>query len=207
MPSFTEDTITFNATLSDENANSYCSLAFADDYFAKLPKASTNQKSLYWASLLQAEKENLLVSACWTIEQLRFTVKIDMPGGYADNIHLRYDSLNHMNYYVANTPDGVPVRYNPFQALQFPRTRDIKTDGSTYIPERVLISQCEQAYYLAKLDTSSMELIEQGVTSDLFKGDIEVAQRFSGNYTNLAPHVKRWLAPYRLNKVKKFERG
>ena len=196
----------FNSTISDLLANSYCSTDFADDYFASLPKAATNKTSLYWAALQDGEKEQLLIAACWTIEQLKFTIKVDYPGTV--DVHLMYDNLNHMNYYSVPGTDGLPVKYTPFQALQFPRNRDILPSGTSYIPERVMIAQCEQAFYDSQFDDSAMALAEMGVTKDFFTGGgIQTSQDLQTGGTNLSPVAKRRLAPFILKKVKKFERA
>jgi hypothetical protein len=196
----------FNSTISDPLANSYCSADWADDYFAALPKATTNKTSLFWAALQDGEKEQLLIAACWTIEQLKFTIKVDYPGTV--DVHLEYDNINHMNYYSFPGNDGLPVKFSPFQSLQFPRNRDMYATGLSYIPERVMIAQCEQAFYDSQFDDSAMALAEMGVTKDFFTGGgIQTSQDLQIGGTNLSPVAKRRLAPFILKKVKKFERA
>jgi hypothetical protein len=192
-----------NAILKDELANSYCDGDYADDYFAALPKPDKNPKSIFWSELGDAEKQQLLVQACWAIERYKFTETNDLS-----DIHLAYDNVNHRSYWTVPGVGGTPIKLNPFQALQFPRNIDIRTDGSAYIPDRVLMAQCEQAYYMATLDESVLASAEQGVLHDSFSGGgINVSQRIDRNGTALSPMAKQYIRPFMLKSVKRFERA
>jgi hypothetical protein len=192
------------STLEGEDSNSYCDVAYADDYFASLPYAATNPKSKYWSGLGDSEKQNLLLQACADIEKLKFTDQYE----FAD-VHLAYDNVLHRNYYTIPGADAMSIKYNPFQNLQFPRNKDIKTDGTRYIPERVMWAQCEQAYYVgATMDESVLNAGQVGVRHDSFSGGgIQVSQKIDPNGSTLCAKAKNWVKPYMLKRTMRFERS
>ena len=195
--------ITLDNTLQGETSNSYADLAFADDYFANLPNSATNTKAVWWGLLGDGEKQQLLVLACWAIEKLKFTE----PDTLTD-VHLRYDNLNHRSYWDVPGDANTPVKSDPFQALQFPRNQDLRTDGTYFVPERVMMAQCEQAYYLGNEDFDAMAMAAQGVTRDSFKGGgVEMAQNLTRGGSTVCPLAKDLLATYILKRIKRFERA
>lgn len=56
-----------------DGTNSYVDVAYADDYFANHWNPSLSSS---WSALQSTHKNNVLVAACRTMEQIRFTVPI-----------------------------------------------------------------------------------------------------------------------------------
>lgn len=189
--------MTLDNTLSGENANSYISLAYADDYFSTHYNAD---KVALWASFTDEQKTTLLIHATTLgIEKLTFVAK---------NLYQsRNDSL-----YIS--PSGVPFVFNdlsiPYKAvfnqrLQFPRTVDINSSGVFFIPEDVKFAQCEQAVYLAEqIEDESLENSVKGIKSESFTvGPIKSFQEFdsSRQVKTISPIARQMLENYLLTSL------
>jgi hypothetical protein len=183
--------LTLISTLSAENANSYCSQAYADDYFDVHFSAL---KSATWSAFSDDQKTQLLIQACWALEQFRYTIPTygdSVPGVQWDN------KANRFTAYV--NPNNETAKYLVFQALQFPRTLDVFQDGTTYIPPRILMAQCEQAIFLATLDETALANRLQGLNLDrvnIGRGQIEVTQEYAFTGNTLAPLAHEYIKPY-----------
>ncbi len=70
--------IILNNALTDQYANSYCDVNYADSYWTD----HYNQtKAAQWLALTNQQKINLLVEACRVIETVRFTQNILLRDG------------------------------------------------------------------------------------------------------------------------------
>jgi hypothetical protein len=186
-------TITLNSTISDEFANSYCDQDFADQYFEN-HVVSTKRDA--WDALEDDQKANALIQACYIIEQLKFTV----PTNLWDS-RLQYDNLTHRYYYSYPADPSTAVKQTPLQALQFPRNVDTNFQG-TFMPERVMMAQCEQALYMTTLDESTVGDSLQGVTSQVFQaGGVTISQRMNPGGLLLSPIAQNFLNPYIMQKT------
>jgi len=184
-------------TLYGETANSYASVDFADFYFSKHINAATRSA---WAALTednpesgQDQKSFLLIQACFDIEQFKYTARIEVPV-----YHWFFDPT--VGRLLVMQPTLEPIKYNYFQALQFPRNIDYRSDGTIYIPERILWAQCEQAAYLMTFDQSVLALRSQGLIQNEIRvggtGGVMVNQKFDREGTTLAPRALAFLKPY-----------
>jgi hypothetical protein len=192
--------ILLNSTLISEDANSYCDIAFADDYFSEHFSAL---KRTTWEALGDGQKQQLLVQACMVIEQFRFTEPTTPQLS-----SLQWDNVQ--NRFTAYVPDSVNVgKYSVYQALQFPRNIDIQADGDYYIPERMKMAQCEQAIYLASLDETALANRLQGLNMDrlsLGRGEVQLTQEYFNQGTALSPIAHEWIRPY-LIKTSRMQRA
>lgn len=189
--------MTIDSTLSGENANSYVTLSYADDYFANHYNAD---KTATWASFSDEQKTALLIHAtALGIEKLTFVAK---------------HTLQSMNYTSYVSPAGLVYSFNdlalPYKAvfnqrLQFPRTVDINSSSQYFIPEDVKYAQCEQAVYLAEqIDDESLDNSAKGIKAESFTvGPIKSFQEFdSGRGVNtVSPIAKQMLENYLLKNV------
>jgi len=173
--------MTIDSTLAGEFSNSYVDVAFADDYFTNHYDST---KAASWAALSSGAKATLLIQACSVIETARFTVPVALPQ-YA----MRYDSVTGL--VKSLNLNRQPVKYDYYQALQFPRNLDVKTtDGSLYIPTAIKTAQCEQAIYLKNLDDSAMANRIQGITMDkvsIGSGQIDATQEYAITGSTFSP--------------------
>ena len=133
--------MSINYTPGSATANSYISVASADEYFA------TRSHSESWDSITSAstgtlsattQKENLLKQA---------TRELDKTYRYHDS-----------KYY-----QGIRGQ-DTYQALEFPRSSNIDADFSLYIPDEIREATCEQAAYI-KIRAGKKTAIE-GVPSE-----------------------------------------
>jgi hypothetical protein len=180
--------VTLDNTLSGETSNSYCSLDYADNYWA----AHYNSASAaQWATLAVPQKIVLLVSACRSLERIRFVVPQTLP-----NYALRYDRRTGKVIDLNLSRD--PVKYYYYQKLQFPRNLDIyyvqpppgTPMGSLFMRDEPQQGQCEQAMYLLNLDTTAASNRMQGVTLDTFglgRKQVEQTQQYSSTGNLLSP--------------------
>lgn len=183
---------TLDATLMGENANSYVDQTYADTYFSNhfnTTKAST------WAALSNNQKQQVLVQACWNIEQYKYTETTTLEHSIAQG-ELKWDSKQgRFTAYV--TPSKAPVPYSVYQNLQFPRNYDFKSDGTIYIPERIGMAQCEQAVFLVALDETALSNRLQGLNLDrVVLGDISLTQEYAYQGTMLAPLALEFIKPF-----------
>jgi len=192
--------ITLNATIADEHANSYCETTYADDYWSQHWDTVSAAK---WTALGEPQKEALLVQACRIVESLHFTEWTDPLQEY----HLVYDSRSQQVRSV-KTNYGRPERYNYLQHLQFPRTLDVHLDGTIFIPEEIMMAQCEQAVFMLNLDTSVMADRLQGVShNSLNVGGVSISQKVEQNGSLLSPVALQFCKPYLLKRYQKLFRS
>lgn len=189
-------------TLAGELSNSYCDVAFADDYWTNHFSAT---KAAQWAALSATQKVRLLIQACKIIEGVRFTVPITLPD-YA----LHYDRRTGKVLDINLTRN--PVKYFYYQKLQFPRNLDVyyetvPTDsqenalahlGDIYMREEPQIAQCEQAIYTLNFDETSYSNRLQGITLDtlgLGRQQLAQTQEYGTTGSMLAPMAAEILRP------------
>lgn len=194
--------ITLNNTAMSETANSYCDIDFADDYFLNHVVTANND---LWSVLDDDKKAQLLVQACYHIEQLKFTIPTNI---FPFDAQLQYNNLTHTFFYSEPATPGVAVKYTSLQSLQFPRNIDMRSSG-VFIPERILIAQCEQAIYLATFDSSVLSSTMQGVRSDILQAaGITISQRLEPGGTTVSPLVMSYVNPYILRRTgMRFQRA
>lgn len=197
--------LTLVPDLGLEISNSYCSLQYASDYWASDYRSGLSAK---WAALTSDQQTKALIAACYSIERLRFVIPQALPA-YA----LHYDRRTRKVLSLNLTRQ--PVKFYYYQRLQFPRNLDVYylnlpgdvtppanwAIGNLYIPEPILIAQCEQAMYLLDFDESDLAAQLQGVslsTISLGKGEIEVTKQFtgSGRGVNLSPTAIGYLSEF-----------
>lgn len=184
--------LTLDNTQSGESANSYVDVAYADDYFSA---HLSSTKQTLWAGLTDDQKTNALIQGCYMVEQLKFTIPTNT---FPFDARLQYDNLRHTYYYSVPQVPGVAIKYTALQALQFPRNIDMKSTG-VFIPEKVMMAQCEQAIYLCAFDDSTLATSLQGVTSDVVQvSGLTVSQKITPGGTAMSPIAMQFLNPYLL---------
>jgi hypothetical protein len=183
---------TIDATIMGEDANSYADLSFADSYFEN---HFNSVKSTAWNNLSDEQKSQVLVQACYDLEQFRFTEDVDREHSIVQG-SLQWDSRQgRFTAYV--TPTNAPVPYSVYQALQFPRNRDVKSDGSPFIPPRIQMAQCEQAIYLVTFDETAIANRLQGINLDSISvGELRATQEYQYQGTTLAPLAFEFIKTY-----------
>ena len=197
--------LTLDSTLSGEFSNSYVTLDYADDYWVDHfdPTASAA-----WSALTDEGKTTLLILACRNIEKYRFTSRSDRGGSY----RLYFDDVRQA-ILAYNQGQYDPYRYDLNQNLQFPRSIDVGTDGETFIPEAILIAQCEQAVYVQSLDQTIIQKSLLGITAEtvsLGKGQIYKSTKYASEQggagistiTQVAPRAVELLSPFILKNTK-----
>ena len=192
--------LTLDATLAAETSNSYVTTSYCDDYWAT---HYSQVKAAQWAALSDTQKPGLLIQACRVLETVRCTYPVE---------NLRLTSHWKLNRTLGNVIEmydsQVPVRSNARQALQFPRNLDRDTAGVLFVPEAVMMAQCEQAVYLTSVDDSAVSSRLLGVELDtLTAGQIRVSQKFVTGSTLLAPMAVEYLKPFFARVTPKFMRG
>ena len=182
--------ITFDASLSGQFTNSYCDLAFANDYFANHYLSTVADT---WAALDTAPAQRLLISACRVIETARFTNYV-RPTDYA----FFYDYITGAVRQLAERTE--PIRLFNTQNLQFPRNVDIDTTtGASFIPTSIMQAQCEQAIYLLSYDGAAVSSRMQGISSEavsLGKGQLHASTVYVGEGSAFAPMALEYCRPY-----------
>jgi hypothetical protein len=183
--------VALDTTLSGEESNSYVEVEYADEYWAS---HFSSVKAALWSALTTAKKEMVLVQACRVIETVRFCE----PS--------RYDRRNRPDYHYDRRTGMVfqfdeesrPERAYYYQALQFPRNIDRDSQsGVYYIPEPILMAQCEQAVYLLSLDDSVLANSMQGVQSEsIAAGSVRVSQQIAPGGSMLSPTAYEFLKPF-----------
>jgi hypothetical protein len=192
MATFYPDSL--DSSLGTETANTYCDLEYADSYFAN---HFSSAKSTTWSLFTEAQKIQVLIQACWTIEQVRFTIPND---GWHSSIgpdFLYTNAAGQFQAYSNRTYES--TKYFFYQVLQFPRNKDVTSGGQLYIPDRVMKAQCEQAIYLTSFDDSAIANTLQGVALDTIQVDkIKLTQEYTSGVrgTALAPMALEYLKPY-----------
>lgn len=189
--------LTLNATLAQETSNSYCDQNFADDYWAN---HFDSVKSAAWDALSDDNKTQLLIRATRVLESARYVIPVTLPE-YA----LHYD--RHTGVVQSLNLTRQPVKWFYYQKLQFPRNLDVYymnppqgvALGSIYVPEDVMIAECEQAIYLRNFDETAMANRLQGVTMEkvaLGKQQIDTTQQYSVSGSMFAPMAFEMMSPY-----------
>jgi hypothetical protein len=193
--------VVLDATVSTKTSNSYCDVAYADEYFAQHYDTA---KATAWAALATNQKELLLVHATRIIDTARFTLFLNWQ-----NYGLRYDYSTGMVLNLSTELD--PVKYWYFQKLQFPRNLDIDPDtGAVYIPEPIKMAQCEQAYYLLNFDDTAMANRIMGITNDTIgigRGQIHLNQQYASDGSAIAPLALEYIRPFLLKSGTRMRRG
>lgn len=191
--------LTLVSTLSDEFSNSYVDLDYADDYWAD--HFGSAQVSA-WAALTDEAKTTLLILACQNIEKYKFTQRPEWGGTerlYFDDVRNAIRAYNEGNF--------EPYKYSTTQALQFPRSIDVNTDGDTFIPEPIKIAQCEQAMYLKDLDQTAITKALVGITAEtvsLGKGAIYKSTKYASGKDGSGLAAMTQIAPRALELISKF---
>jgi hypothetical protein len=184
---------TLDASLAGEFSNSYVDQNYADDYFSK---HFNTLKANQWNALSDDQKTQVLMQACWDIEQLRFTVYTDWTTPRVSD--LQYNTkTGRFTAYVSPTMES--AKYNFYQSLQFPRNKDYYQSGTLYIPPRMCMAQCEQAIYLVNFDETDMTNRLSGVSMEkvsIGRGQIDTTKEYSYQGTSLAPLTYEYVKPY-----------
>jgi hypothetical protein len=190
---------TLDNTLSGELSNSYCDVPYFDDYFSGHYDASRTAAA---QALSDTQKQQILVSACFDIEQLRFVLPTDF-----NNRPWFYDPTS--GRYLQTSPTvQESFRYNYWQQLQFPRTNDIYSSGVAYIPDPVFMAQCEQAVFKISADRTTLTNSVQGVRSDSVNvNGIQLSQRIDPGGILISPDAVGLLRKYMLKRNVKLTRG
>lgn len=181
-----------DTTIMGELANSYIDQNYADTYF---DRHFNTLKSTTWSNLSDDQKQQVLVQACWDLEQFKYTETTTVEHSVVQG-SLKWDSRQgRFTAYV--TPSKAPVPYSVYQQLQFPRNRDTRADGTIFIPERMKFAQCEQAIYLVTFDETALSNRIQGLNLDrVVIGEIGLTQEYSFQGSSLAPLALEFIKPY-----------
>jgi len=194
-------TVTFDTTISGQYANSYVDLNYATDYFEN---HFDSTKAAGWDALSPIQQQRLLIMGCSIIETARFTNYI-RPSDYA----FFYDYITGMVRQLAERME--PVRFMNTQALQFPRNIDIDTTtGLTFVPDRILEAQCEQAYYMLSYDGQAVANRLQGVISDTIsigRSQIHAAQVYLSEGSAFSPLALELCRPFFLKGGQRMRRA
>lgn len=144
----------FDSSLSGQYSTSYCDLAWAEAYFQNHYNAVN---ATTWDALAPNQQQAALIVGCRVIETARFTNYV-RPTDYA----FFYDYITGMVRQLAERME--PIRYQNSQRLQFPRNVDIDiVTGLSFIPEEILMAQCEQALYMLSYDGQAVANRMQGI--------------------------------------------
>lgn len=179
-------------TLMGELSNSYCDQNYADTYF---DRHFNSTKTAQWSALSDEQKQQLLVQATWDLEQFRYTEDTNREHSVIQGT-LQWDSRQgRFTAYVV--PTKAPVQYSVYQQLQFPRNRDIRADGTVFIPDRVMMAQCEQAIYIVNFDETAVANRLQGINLDRVSvGGISTTQEYVHQGVSLAPLAFEFIKTY-----------
>lgn len=193
--------IAIDTELAGEFSNSYVDVAYADDFWEN--HYSTTKSDTWLNTITDDQKIILLIQACRVLETVRFTD----PGPQISDYIERYDRRTHtVKYYGIDT---APSKYYYYQALQFPRNFDRDTtDGSIYVPEPVLLAQCEQAMYSYAFDEGVLANKLMGLTRETITIDtLKVQQAMNSLGSSLSPVALEYLRPFMLKKNTSIRRG
>jgi hypothetical protein len=192
--------ITLDNTVGGEMSNSYCDVDYCDEYWQN---HYSSVKAALWTALSAPKKESLLVAACRVLEIVKC---VDGGQNYQD-YSLLYDRLTGTVMQMSENRES--VRYYYHQALQFPRNRDRDTEtGDVYIPEPVLMAQCEQAVYLLSFDETALATRLQGIGRDTVSvGGVTLTQEFARPGSTVSPMALEFLTPFILKRSASIRRG
>lgn len=189
-----------NTTLSDQFANSYADVPFADDYF---DNHYLSTRTSVWTGLTDDQKISVLIAACRTLETVRFTDPSPQIADYTE----RYDKRTHtVRYFGLNRN---PSKYFFYQSLQFPRQNDIDINtGTTFMPEAIKMAQCEQAVYILTFDETAISNKLQGIGRDSTTlGTLKISQSYNQLGTRVAPAALEFIRPYIIKLSTSVRRG
>lgn len=199
--------LTLDAGVAAESANSYVTAVYCDEYWQQ---HYSQVKADQWAALTTPRKEALLIQACRVIESLRFTY--DNKRGGVEKDYYKSRSTGRLIEFPYKER---PVKFDWYQALQFPRSIDIDSQASEpYIPEAVKMAQCEQALHLLNFDDSVLSSRAQGVESEsITAGPVSISQKFSsssgssGGGSLVGPVALGFLKPFLIHVGRQVRRG
>jgi hypothetical protein len=182
-------------TLSGETSNSYVDVAYCDAYWQQ---HYSTVRSALWAGLASDKKVLALIQACRTLESIRFT----LPYSEHSKAHWYYNRSSAR--LIEHIDRKHPIKHLENQMLQFPRNIDMELEtGDFYIPEAVMMAQCEQAVYLLSVDESAVENQIHGISQDSTAiGPISLKQTYTGSGRLLAPVARELLSPYFVRNTK-----
>lgn len=187
-------------TIASSDSNSFVTSDYCDTYWAG---HYSTIKATQWAALTSSQKIAALIHACRVLNAFRFT----------EPSHIRYSpdvAYDRRTATVIELVDRTrPTKYYYDQALQFPRSIDVdSTSGALFIPEPVMLAQCEQAVYLLTFDESTLAAKIQGIETDSFSaGGVSMRQQFSGNGSALAPMAYEYIREFLLKTSTKLRRA
>lgn len=163
--------ILLDSTKSGEFANSYVTTVEADDYFSGHYNSTFTTA---WDALDDSQKQLLLIQATSMIEQFRFVIILERS-----DFELHYSRTTGLVSFYPKDQD--PIKYNYWQALQFPRSVDINSvTGATYIPDPIKIAQFEQAMSIKNFASSTnITKVMQGIRREA----VEIAGQISRDVT------------------------
>lgn len=187
--------VVVDTSLATETSNSFVDTVYAGDYFTN---HFNTLKANVWLNLNDDQQGQLLVQACWDLEQFRFVVATDYTTPRISD--LRWDSRSG-RFTAYQSPTLEPAKFNYYQALQFPRNKfpDVKLDGTLQIPERIKFAQCEQAIWIATMDETALANRIAGINVDkvsIGRGQIETTQEYAYQGTMLAPLAHEYIKPF-----------
>lgn len=189
--------ITLDTSISGEQANSYVDAAYLQDYWSNHYNTTVGAQVL---ALTQKQQEYLLVRACRILESIRCTRPIART-----DYQLRYNRLTGTIVDIAYLTRE-PVKWAYFQRLQFPRNLDVDPQtGQMYIPEPIMMAQCEQAAFLLNFDDTAIANRLQGITMDktsIGRSQIDLTQEYASNGSMIAPMAYEFMRQYMLLNAK-----
>lgn len=183
--------LTLNNAMADQFSNSYVDIPYCDLYWAN---HFNTTGAAAWAALSTNQKTSALLQACRIIETARFTslkqLRAPMP--------LRYDKHSRLVMTLEDQP--LPTKWLWTQRLQFPRNLDHDyVTGALYIPEPIMMAQCEQAVYSLTFDGTAIQNRMQGVVEDITTvGNIHLRQNYVQDGSEFAPRAMEMSRPYML---------
>lgn len=193
--------ITINKTISDPNANSYCDVNYADDYFLA---HYDSVKAAAWDNLGDDQKTQALVQATRILETARFTNPVTL-----DQYAMYYERRTGLILQLDLTREPVKLMWT--QRLQFPRNldRDWNANGNSYIPESILMAQCEQAIYLVSYDETAVSNRLKGVVNDTvgIGNAIHLNQEYGATGSAFAPMALEYCRTFFLSTGSRHRRG
>lgn len=187
-------------TLAATSSNSYCDIAYADNYWAG---HYNTVKASQWIPLTTDQKTMALVQAASIIETCRFTVYARIRDSYRQVFDQRLREV------LTLSDEILPVKFYFYQTMQFPRNldRDITT-GILFIPDAILRAQCEQAVYLLSFDDTVISKALQGIDSDAVSvGSIHTRGKYRNEGSSIAPMTMELVRPFFLKSSTVQRRG
>jgi hypothetical protein len=183
--------VVLDNTLSGEVSNSYVEVEYADAYWTA---HYSTVKAALWAALTTPRKEMVLVQACRVIETVRFCE----PFRYDRRTQVEYHHDRRSGLVVQYDDETRPIRAFSTQSLQFPRNLDRDSlTGEYYIPEALMMAQCEQAVYLLSFDDSVLSNSMQGVQSEsIAAGSVRISQQIAAGGSMLSPTAYELVKPF-----------